>query len=36
MPSRHQRANAICALIQQFNCGHPRALMGMADIAEVL
>lgn len=42
MPSiqRQQRANAIRVLsadaVQQANCGHPGAPMGMADIAEVL
>lgn len=39
-PSRNERANAIRALsmdaVQQANCGHPGAPMGMADIAEVL
>ena len=40
MPSRRDLANAIRALsmdaVQQANCGHPGAPMGMADIAEVL
>lgn len=36
MPSCRQRANAICALIQQANCDNSVALMGMADVAEVL
>lgn len=40
MPSRSVLANAIRALsmdaVQQANCGHPGAPMGMADIAEVL
>jgi len=40
MPSRRELANAIRALsmdaVQQANCGHPGAPMGMADIAEVL
>lgn len=38
--SRRQKANAIRALsmdaVQQANCGHPGAPMGLADLAEVL